>query len=150
MLCVNVGPEDLELMLARNFIAATLTPAFVTDPDGVMIFFNETAAQLIGRRFEESGRLTREEWNEIGPVDEAGNPIASGDLPLTIALRQGVPAFGRFRIKTDQGELVEVEASANPLIGRDVFRGAIVSFVPVSPDRDPAHELAVGARDGAS
>ncbi len=137
------------LLLARNFTAATLTPAFVTDPDGVMIFFNEAAAQLIGRRFEESGRLTREEWNEIGPVDEAGNPIASGNLPLTIALREGIPAFGRFRIKTDRGALVEVEASANPLVGGDVFRGAIVSFVPVWGDRDPVDELAVGARDGA-
>ncbi len=141
--------QDLQLVLARNFIAATLTPAFVTDPEGVMVFFNEAAAQLIGRRFEESGRLTREEWNEIGPVDEAGHPIASGNLPLTIALREGIPAFGRFRIKTDRGALVEVEASANPIIGDDVFRGAIVSFVPVWDEGDPAHELAVSAHDEA-
>lgn len=150
MLAVNVRPQDLELILARNFIAATLTPAFITDPDGVMIFFNEAAAQLIGRRFEESGRLTREEWNEIGPVDELGRPIASGNLPLTIALREGVPSLGRFRIKTDQGALMEVEACAVPLIGGDVFRGALVSFVPLAADADADAEFVVGARDGAA
>ncbi len=69
---MSTRPQALQLILARNFIAATLTPAFIVDPDGAMIFFNEAAAQLIGRRFEESGRLTREEWNEIGPVDEHG------------------------------------------------------------------------------
>ncbi len=150
MPCVDLHTQHLQLLLARNFIAATLTPAFITDPDGVMIFFNEAAAQLIGRRFEESGRLTREEWNEIGPVDEQGRPIASGDLPLTIALRHGVPAMGRFRIKTDQGALMEVEASANPLIGEGGFRGALVSFVPLAPDAAAERELAVGARDGAA
>ena len=45
--------------------------------------------------------------------------------------------------------LAQPNQSANPLVGGDVFRGAIVSFVPVWGDRDPVDELAVGARDGA-
>jgi len=141
--------QPLQLMLARNFIAATLTPAFVVDTDGVMIFFNEAAAQLIGRRFEESGRLSREEWNEIGPVDELGRPISSGDLPLTIALRQGIPALGRFRIRTDQGALMEVEASANPLIGAGAFVGALVSFTPTAPHAAAVPELVIAVTDEA-
>lgn len=146
---VSTYPQALQLILARNFIAATLTPAFVVDPSGAMIYFNEAAAQLIGRRFEESGRLTREEWNEIGPVDELGHPIASGDLPLTIALRHGIPAYGRFRIKTDQGTLMEIEASAMPLIGDGAYRGAVLSFVPAAPPADIEGQLLV-VPDGAT
>jgi len=147
---VHPHAQSLALLLARNLITATLTPAFIVDPNGVMIYFNEAAAQLIGRRFEESGRLTREEWNEIGPVDEHGRPISSGDLPLTIALREGVPALGRFRIKTDQGALMEVEASANPLIGAAGFQGAMVSFVPAISAADTEPALVIAAPDEAS
>lgn len=121
----------LERILARNLIAATVTPAFVCDGDGVVTFFNEACAQLIGRRFEESGRLTRAEWNEIGPVDERGEPTHGKPAPLTIALREHRPAVGRFRIKTDAGTPQEVEACAVPLIGADGAHGALVTFVPV-------------------
>jgi PAS domain-containing protein len=146
---VHPHVQPVQLLLARNLIAATLTPAFVVDPDGVMIYFNEAAAQLIGRRFEESGRLTREEWNEIGPVDESGLPIASGDLPLTIALREGIPAIGGFRIKTDQGALMDVEASATPLVGDAGFMGAMVSFVPAVSTADTEPALVIAAPDEA-
>jgi len=125
--------SDLELVLARNLIAALVTPAFVVDPDGVMTFFNEAAGRLIGRRFDQSGRLSREAWNEIGPVDEGGRPISSERLPLTVALREGRPALGAFRIKTDDGSLLDVEASAIPLCSTRGFRGAVVTFVAVSP-----------------
>jgi PAS domain-containing protein len=120
----------LELILARNLIATLVTPAFVVDSQGVMTFFNEAAGSLIGRHFEESGRLSREEWNEIGPVDERGRPEPSEKLPLTVALREGRPALGAFRIKTDDGSLLEVEASAIPLCSEEGSCGAMVTFVP--------------------
>lgn len=126
----------LELMLARNFIAAIMTPAFVVDPDGVMTFFNEAAGQLIGRRFEETGRLTRDEWNEIGPVDEDGRPIPSDRMPMTIALREGHPSYGRFRIKTDPGLLMDVDTSAVPLMTNGESHGALVTFVPAQPGNE--------------
>lgn len=129
--------QPLELILARNLIASVLTPAFLVDGRRVMTFFNESAGQLLGRRFEESGRLTREEWNEIGPVDEQGRPLPDDQMPLAIALRHGRPARGRFRIRTDRGDLLEVHASALPLVGDGSFHGALVMFVPAS-DQAPA------------
>lgn len=125
----SAGPR-IELILARNFVALIQTPAFVVDPDGVVIFFNEAAGRLIGRRFEESGRLSRGEWDAIGPLDEQGQPTASDPAPLTIALREARPASGRFRIGTDQGALLQVEASALPLLRGGSVRGALVMFGP--------------------
>jgi len=107
------------------------TPSFMVDTDRVLVFYNEAAGALLGKRFEETGRLTREQWNEIGPVDWDGNPIEGGDLPLTVALREGKPAHGRFCICTDERNVIEVETSAVPLISGGNFHGAMVVFWPV-------------------
>jgi PAS domain-containing protein len=130
------GEPRLELILARNFVAAVLTPAFLVDSRRVVTFFNEAAGRLIGRRFEESGRLTREEWNEIGPVDEHGRMLPDDHLPLAVALRERRPACGRFRIKTDRNAVLEVDASALPLLTGSTLHGALVMFVSPSPPSD--------------
>lgn len=124
--------QPLELILARNLIGAIRVPALLVDADGGLAFYNESAGELIGRRFEDTGRLSREEWNEIGPVDERGRPLGSEDLPLTVALRHGRPAHERFRIRTDADVLVEIEAVALPLEGAAGFQGAIAVFWPAA------------------
>jgi PAS domain-containing protein len=124
--------QPLDLILARNLMSVLETPSFLVNDDGVLVFFNEAAGEMLGKRFEETGRLTREQWNAIGPVDAQGNVIDSEDMPLTVALREGRPAHGRFHICTDQGKIVEVETSAVPLVSGGDFHGALVVFWPVA------------------
>ena len=124
------GPA-LTRILARNLIAATVTPAFVCDDRGAVTFFNEACARLIGRRFEESGRQTPDERTENRPVNEHGEPVSGERLPLTVALREHRPAVGRFLIKTDAGTTQEVEALAVPLDEAEESAGAFVTFVAV-------------------
>ena len=123
--------QPLDLILARNLMSVLETPSFLVDDDGVMVFFNEAAGVMLGKRFEETGRLSRDEWNAIGPVDGEGNLIDSEEMPLTVALREGRPAHGRFNICTDQDNIVEVETSAVPLVSGGDFHGALVVFWPV-------------------
>lgn len=125
--------QPLDLILARNLMSVLETPSFLVDNDGQMVFFNEAAGEMLGKRFEEIGRLSREEWNEIGPVDRDGNPTSSEKMPLAVALREGRPAHGRFFIHTDQDKIVEVETSAVPLVSDGDFHGAMVVFWPVAP-----------------
>jgi PAS domain-containing protein len=127
----NASVPELEILVARNLVALILTPAFLIDRDGALTFYNEAAGELLGRHFEERERLTREEWSRIGPVDESGRHVPAEGLPITAALREGRPAHGRFRILTDQGAVLEIEASALPLVA-DAFRGTLVTFVPVA------------------
>jgi PAS domain-containing protein len=123
-----MAQQPVELILARNLISGTSLAAVLMDPDGVVIFFNEAAGDLIGRRFEDVGRMTRDQWNsEFGPFDESGEVIPSEDLPVSIALREGLPANGRVHVRA-RDDLIEVEVSALPLTTADGFKGAIVVF----------------------
>jgi PAS domain-containing protein len=121
--------QPLLLILARNLIAGVTVPGFVTDAEGTIVFYNDAAGELLGHRFEETGRLSREQWNAIGPVDEEGEPLNTS-APLTTALKQNRPSHDRFRICTDQRNVIMVETSAVPLTGPDGFLGAIVVFWP--------------------
>jgi hypothetical protein len=114
--------QPLDLILARNLMSVLETPSFLVD----------AAGELLGKRFEETGRLSREEWNAIGPVDGEGHPIPSENMPLSVALREGRPAHGRFRMCTDQRVIVEVETSAVPLVSGGDFHGAMVVFWPAA------------------
>ncbi len=125
--------QPLDLILARNLMSVLETPSFLVDNEGQMVFFNEAAGDMLGKRFEEIGRLSREEWNAIGPVDAEGEPVSSDKMPLAVALRDGKPAHGRFHICTDQDKIVEVETSAVPLVFGGDFHGAMVVFWPVAP-----------------
>jgi PAS domain-containing protein len=124
------GQQPLDLILARNLISGIKLAAFLVDPDGVLVFFNDAAGELIGRRFEEVGRLDREEWNsQFGPFDEFGQLMPTDGMPLTQALRDGLPAHDRFRVSAGEGdELVTVDVSALPLMTAEGFQGAIVVF----------------------
>jgi PAS domain-containing protein len=125
-----VASPGVELILARNLIGGIELAAFIVDPDGIVVFFNDSAGDLLGRRFEEVGRLDRDEWSsEFGPFDEFGQLMPTDSLPLTVALRDGLPANGRFHIRAGGGgDLVEVEVAALPLVTAEGFRGAIVFF----------------------
>jgi PAS domain-containing protein len=124
-----VSAQPVELILARNLISGVELAAFIIDPDGVVAFFNDAAGELIGTRFEEVGRLSREEWNSrFGPFDEFGQLVPTDSLPLTVALREGLPANGRFHVRVRGEELIEVEVSALPLVTAQGFQGAMVVF----------------------
>ncbi len=84
--------KPLELILARNLMSALSTPAFLVDEGGVLVFYNEAAGALLGKRFEELGTVGAEEWGSLfGPFGRNGEPIPYDELPLVIAVRNGRP-----------------------------------------------------------
>ncbi len=124
--------KPLELILARNLLSSISTPAFLVGELGALLFYNEAAAAMLGRRFEDNGRLLAADWTQdFGPFDEDGEPIPYDELPATIAVRAGRPHHGEARICTSDG-LQHVEASAIPVIGLGGSSGAIVFFWPVT------------------
>lgn len=127
--------RPLQLILARNLLSSLSTAAFLVDVEGNVLFFNDAAGAMLGRRYEETGTMLAGVWTStFGPFDDDGKPIAFDDLPLTAALRGNRPAHAGFRIRSATGIEHEIEASALPIIGDGGFHGAMVVFWPVGED----------------
>ena len=124
--------KPLELILARNLMSALSTPAFLVDEGGLLVFYNEAAGSLLGKRFEELGTVGPEEWGSLfGPFDESGEPIPYDELPLVDRGPQRPPRARRpSTIRSADGALHEVEASAFPILTAHGSQGAIAVFWP--------------------
>ncbi len=130
--------KPLELILARNLLSSIATPALLTGAGGALEFFNDAAAALLGRRFEECGTMSAEEWTRtFGPLDpESDEPMPLEEIPLTAALRETRAAHGTFRIRGAGGSSEDVAASAVPIVGPGGSSGAIVFFWPLGPEEE--------------
>ena len=126
--------KPLELILARNLLTSISTPAFLIDSDTAVVFYNEAAAALLGRSFEDAGRMSAEEWTRaFGPLDTQGAPVEVDSLEVTEAIRDGRPSHGTFTIRTAGGERTSIEASAFPIVTSEHgSSGAMILFWPLS------------------
>jgi PAS domain-containing protein len=126
--------KPLELILARNLLTSISTPAFLLDSDAAVVFYNEAAAALLGRSFEDAGRMSAEQWTAaFGPFDSDGAPIEVDSLAPTEAIRAGRPAHGKFTIRAADGKRVAIEASAFPIVASEEgSSGAMIFFWALS------------------
>ena len=108
----------IELILGRQLISYLGVPMFLVDPRGDLLYYNEAAEAVLGVRFEETGRMTREEWSHVfSPTDADGDPIEPEDLPLVIALERGRPAWSEMFIHGLDENKRHIEVIGLPLIG---------------------------------
>jgi PAS domain-containing protein len=127
-----VSQKPLELILARNLMSALSTPAFLVDEGGLLVFYNEAAGILLGKHFEEMGTVGPEEWGLLfGPFDQGGSPIPYDELPLVSAIRSGRPAHTELTIRSTDGTVHAVEASAFPILTAHGSQGAIAVLWPI-------------------
>jgi PAS domain-containing protein len=127
---VDPAPQrPLELILARNLLSSLSTPAFLADNRNDIVFFNEAAGTLLGRRFEESGPMSAADWLQgHGPLGDSDEPIPFEQQPITLALRANRAAHAHHRIRSLSGVIRDVEVSGVPIIGASGFQGAMVFF----------------------
>ena len=129
--------RPLELILARNLLCSISTPAFLVGEGGKLLFYNEAAGAMLGRRFEDTSVLAADDWTrEFGPLDHEGDAIPFERIPATMALRSNRPYHGRFAIRAAGGKRMEIAASAIPIVGPGGATGAIVIFWPVEEGGD--------------
>lgn len=122
--------KHLLLILARDLASNLATPMFIVDPDGDLVFYNEAAELILGRKFGVAGELTREQWASMWePEDEDGSKIPLGELPLAMALKHRRPAFRSFIIHGLDGAKRKISVVANPLLAHEKdFAGATAIF----------------------
>lgn len=122
--------HHLVLILARDFASRLATAVFLVDVNGSVIYFNEAAERVLGRRFIEGTGMPAGEWSTIfEPSDDDGNPIHMTELPLGIALRERRPDHDILRIRSLDGTERRIEVTAFPLFAHeDECLGAIAFF----------------------
>jgi len=126
-----MAQQPVEMILARQLASHLFIPVLLTDTTGTVIFYNEPAEQLLGVRFEETGRVSPEEADRLVEVgdDPAGGPDATG-RPVLTALQQRRPVHTRRPVlrRGDQVRL-QVEISAFPVIDQEGrLLGAVAMF----------------------
>ena len=122
--------HPIQIILTRQLAGYLSVPVFLVDPKGNLLFYNEPAEAILGRRFEETGAMSAETWSSaFDPLDDEGRPIPPGDLPLMITLAERRPACKRFRIRGMDGVPRHIEVASIPIIGlRGEFLGAAALF----------------------
>ena len=125
-----MAQKPIELILMRQLASLLATPVFLVDQSGVLVFYNEAAEGILGRRFDETGEMPAAEWSTaFAQTDDDGRPIAPEALPLMTALRESRPDHGRFTIRGLDGVRRRIEATAFPLLGGSgASVGAVVIF----------------------
>jgi PAS domain-containing protein len=124
------GQQSLQLILARNLISTLSTAAFLVDTASTVVFYNDAAADFIGMRYEETGKVALSVWREaLDPADEDGRAIADDDMPISVALRDGRPVHRTAVVRVAGTEPRGAELLALPLIGPEGnFEGAVGVF----------------------
>ena len=114
-----MSQKEIEMILARQLASCLALPIFLVDPSGALVFYNEPAEAILGRRFEETGEMPANEWSSFfSPTDSAGAPIRPEALPLMIALDEGRPSHQRFWIQGLDNVPRHIEVTAIPLLGQ--------------------------------
>lgn len=110
--------QPVEVILMRQLASYLATPIFVVDPDGRLLYYNEPAELMLGRRFEDVGEMPLEEWTRVfEPTDEDGRPLPPEQLPLVVALRERRPVSRGLWISGLDGVARKIQLTAIPLEG---------------------------------
>lgn len=127
-----MGQKPIEVILMRQLASYLPIPIFVVDAEGTLLYYNEPAEPLLGRRFDEAGEMSLEVWSTIFvPTDERGAPLAPDLVPLVVALRERRPVHRTIGITALNGVKNRIEVTAFPLESQEAQHlGAVAMFWP--------------------
>jgi len=112
------SPKSLPLILARELASNLATPMFLLDSGGMMVFYNDAAALLLGKSFADLGEIPSGEFGaSLGLSTTDGTPIRRRDSPSGIAFYEHKPAHMTVMATAYNGVRRTYEATAYPLLG---------------------------------
>ena len=113
---------------------------FLLNQDGVLVYFNDAAEQIIGRPFAEVGAVDAMEFSAIFRLSELdGEPLSRGHSPTGIAFLQRRPSHQVLLATGLDGVRRTVQATAYPLFGASQeLHGVVTVFWEGAPDDEAA------------
>lgn len=142
----------VELILARQLAGSLTVPVLLIDARGDLLYINEPAEEIFGRRFDEIDSLPLEERGAIlAPRDRDGRPLPADELPGVRAMRGNRPFHAEFWINGLDGRPRATESTAIPLQGvDDRVVGALIAIwltdVPGAATLRPTGSVAIATR----
>ena len=127
----SVNQVEIELILMRQLATYLITPVFIVNREGALLFYNEAAQMLLGRSYEENDEMPLEEWAaSFRPRREDGGAVPPNELPLVIALREKRLAYlSPLIILGHDGVPRRIAVTAFPLLGQQERElGAVAIF----------------------
>jgi hypothetical protein len=122
------GAKSLPLILARELASNLATPMFLLDAQGMLVFYNDAAALLIGKPFAELGEIPGSEFGAVLQLSTPdGEQIRRRDSPAGIALFEQRPAHRTLLATAYNGRRLHVDATAYPLFGATGDMHGVVS-----------------------
>ena len=126
-----MSQQSVEMILVRQLASYLFVPVLVVDTAGTVIFYNEPAERILGVRFEETGRIDREEADRLVELSE--DPGAGADeagRPLITALQERRPVHARrWLLRRGDRVRLQVEITVFPIIDQDErVLGAVAMF----------------------
>ena len=128
-------PPSLPLILARELASNLATPMFLLNQDGMLVYFNDAAEQIIGKPFAEVGIVDAMEFGALLELSELdGTPVSRGDSPSGVAFFQRRPSHQVLLATGFDGVRRTVQATAYPLFGAgDALHGVVTVFWEGAP-----------------
>ena len=122
--------RPIEIILAQQLASYLAVPMLIVDRDQNLLFFNESAEPILGRRFDETGEIRQRDWSKLlRPADAEGNPIPRNKQVLARAMRGNEPSHRRSWLTGLDGVVREVEGLGFPLETREAgVLGGMVAF----------------------
>ncbi len=130
------SPKSLPLILARELASNLATPMFLLDARGVLVYFNEAAARLIGKEFADLGEIPADQFGEALQLAlPGGQPLGLRESPAGIAFFERRPEHRSVVATSYDGVRRQYEATAYPLFGAEgEMHGVFVVFWEDSPE----------------
>ena len=134
----TAGGKPLTLILARELASSLATPMTIIDARGFLVFYNDAAAQLIGKPFVEMGEIAAEEFGAILRMKTPeGEILRRRDSPSGISFSEHRPSHQTLYATGFDGVERLVHATAYPLFGTNgEMHGVVSVFWQVGDQED--------------
>ena len=126
-----MSQQPIELILLKQWSMHIAIPVWLMDMNGNLIFYNEPAEAVLGRRFDEAGPIHADEIADLFVASDLdGGAVSNKELPVVVALTEHRPAHRQLRIQQlDTGLQLEIEVTAIPIEGHGSRHlGAVAVF----------------------
>ena len=124
----TAGPKSLPLILARELASNLATPMFLIDASGLLVFYNDAAALLLGKPFAELGEIPAGDFGAVLKVTTpSGEAMRRRDTPAGIAFFERKPAHAAVFATAYDGVRRSYESTAYPLFGASGEMHGVIS-----------------------